>query len=286
MAKIDRLGWAAGAGITAYGVRIGIRVSREEAVDLLTPHLPPGWKPLSTPGVEQLFSLRLAQPRREGVREYNLLYSGVVRRARSLELPPVLEQLGADLRQTVATRSRRLVFVHAGVVGWKGRAILIPGRSLAGKSTLVAELLKAGATYYSDEFAVLDGRGRVHPFAKRLALREAGRGTRNVRFEELGGVAGEGALPVGLIALAQYKAGARWRPVRPSLGHSLLALFAHTAPIRSRPEVSIATLQRALVRAVVLKGVRGEARETAEALLRTADRLFARGEPQREKGAA
>jgi len=277
MAQIDRLGWAAGAGITAYGVRIGIRVNREEALELLTEQLPPGWKPISTPRVEQLFSLRLAEPRKDSIREYNLLYSGIVRRGRSLELPPVLEQLGADLRQTVATRSRRFVFMHAGVVGWKGRAILIPGRSLAGKSTLVAELLKAGATYYSDEFAVLDGRGRVHPFAKRLALREVGRGTRNVRSEELGGGVGEGALPVGLIALAHYKAGAHWRPLRPSLGNSLLALFAHTAPIRSRPEATIATLQHALARAVVLKGVRGEAGETALALLRTADRLFAGG---------
>jgi hypothetical protein len=30
----------------------------------------------------------------------------------------------------------------------------------------VAELVRAGATYYSDEFAVLDSRGRVHPFPR------------------------------------------------------------------------------------------------------------------------
>ena len=33
------------------------------------------------------------------------------------------------------------------------------------------ELVRAGATYYSDEYAVFDSRGRVHPFAQQLAQR-------------------------------------------------------------------------------------------------------------------
>ena len=43
------------------------------------------------------------------------------------------------------------------IVTWgRGRAIVIPGRTFSGKSTLVAELVRAGATYYSDEYAVED----------------------------------------------------------------------------------------------------------------------------------
>jgi hypothetical protein len=34
--------------------------------------------------------------------------------------------------------------------------------SYSGKTTLVSELIRAGATYYSDEYAVIDERGRVH----------------------------------------------------------------------------------------------------------------------------
>ena len=75
----------------------------------------------------------------------------------------------------VAEEARRGVFVHAGVVGWKGRALVLPGKSGAGKTTLVAELIRAGATYYSDEYAVLDERGRVHPYARPLAVRVDGR---------------------------------------------------------------------------------------------------------------
>jgi len=63
------------------------------------------------------------------------------------------------------------------VVAWRGRAILLPGRSYVGKSTLVMELVRAGAVYYSDEYAVLDARGRVHPFAQPVALREPDGGT-------------------------------------------------------------------------------------------------------------
>ena len=70
----------------------------------------------------------------------------------------------------LAERARNRIFIHAGVVGWQGRAIVIPGRSFSGKSTLVAALLQAGATYYSDEFAVLDGRGYVHPFLARRSF--------------------------------------------------------------------------------------------------------------------
>ena len=33
-------------------------------------------------------------------------------------------------------------------------------------------LLRAGATYYSDEYALLDESGRVHPFARKLSLRQ------------------------------------------------------------------------------------------------------------------
>ena len=76
-----------------------------------------------------------------------------------------------DIDNTVAQRSRQMLFVHAGVVGWRGMAIVIAGRSHTGKSTLVAELVRRGAVYYSDEFAVLDDMGMVHPYRRPLVLR-------------------------------------------------------------------------------------------------------------------
>ena len=35
-------------------------------------------------------------------------------------------------------------------------------------------MVRAGATYYSDEYAVIDDTGLVHPFARPLGIREEG----------------------------------------------------------------------------------------------------------------
>ncbi len=135
----------------------------------------------------------------------------------------------------------------------------------------MAELVRAGAEYYSDEFAVLDARGRVHPFAKSLSIREGSCAHHEVvrrrHAEELGGSRGERPLPVGLVVLASYRPGAEWRPVELTQGQAVLEMLAHTVPARLRPEASLVALERAVARATVLKGERGEAGDVAADLL-------------------
>src|SRR6266550_3942853 len=150
MEKLDRLGWAAGVNVTAYGVRIGIRTNRPEMLDRVVGLMPPGSK--------------------RAIRRFHLLYSDALQLARTHDLDEVFAGLEDHVKLYVAETAPRLVFVHAGAVGWRGRAIVLPGVSYSGKSTLVAALVKAGAVYYSDEYAVLDPRGRVHAFA--CALQE------------------------------------------------------------------------------------------------------------------
>ena len=100
----------------------------------------------------------------------------------------MLEALERDLQLYVAEQALRRVFVHAGVVGWRGRAIVIPGRTMSGKTTPVRALARAGATYYSDEYAVLDERGRVHPYLKPMSIQENGGGRpKKILPEALGG---------------------------------------------------------------------------------------------------
>ena len=268
MAKLDRVGWAAGACIDAYGARIGIRVNDAALLDRLLTVLPPGWKPLAAPRVDELHSLVRGGATRTRARAYNIVYWGIARRARTLDLEQALSVLEANLRLNVAAAATRRVFVHAGVVAHRGRAIVLPGRSGAGKSTLVAALVRAGATYYSDEFAVLDGRGRVYPFAKPLSLRDPEMGgARSVTAEELGGASGTRPLPAGLVVLSSYRAGARWRPARLTHGTALLNLVPHTVPVRRRPEASLQALTAMVERASVLKSARGEADAVAPLLL-------------------
>ena len=85
--------------------------------------------------------------------------------------------------------------------------------------------------------------------------------------EELGGRAGRKPIPVGLVVVSAYKAGARWRPRRLSPGQGGLALLAHTVSARRQPETVLATLQQVVSHATVLQGTRGEAKEMVHTVL-------------------
>jgi hypothetical protein len=199
---------------------------------------------------------------------FNVLYAGAVRLIRTMELQELLEALESDLQLYVAEMARRRVFVHAGVVGWEGRAIVLPGRSFSGKSTLVAALVRAGATYYSDEYAVFDARGFVHPYPRPLAIRGDG-GGRPQRYAvaALGGRCGDKPLPVGLVAVTKYRPGAWWQPRPLPPGKATLALLANTVSIRRQPGVVLAKLKQVVARARALKGLRGEAAGVVTPLL-------------------
>jgi hypothetical protein len=271
MEKIDRLGWAAGLSVYAYGLRIGIRVNKPEVLEKVRERLPPGWEPGCSPFVDALYSLKVggAEPGAR-VRNYTLLYGGLEKLARTMNLDEALDALEGAVQMHVAEHARNRVFVHAGVVGWQGRAILLPGRSMAGKSTLVTALLRAGASYYSDEYAVLDAEGRVHPFPRRLSLRQADGTFRRCTAEELGGRPGTEPLPVGLVAMTRYHPGSRWQPRPMSPGKAVLAMMDNTVPAEHEPEMVLDTLEKVAPAARTLTSLRGEADETAAALLEQA----------------
>src|SRR5919205_1906344 len=207
MRKLDRLGWTAGLTLRSFGVRFGVRADSPRALERIEQYLPPGTRAASPGAVERLYSLRLGDDERgarRGVRRFNLLYANHVLLARAFDPEELFERFESDLQLSVAEAARRRVFVHAGVVGWNGKAILVPGRSFTGKTTLTAALVRAGATYYSDEFAVLDAEGRAHPYAKPLSVREGGtHRQRKVSAEELGGSSATKPLPVGLVVVSE-----------------------------------------------------------------------------------
>jgi len=133
---------------------------------------------------------------------------------------------------------------------------------------LVKEFLKQGATYYSDEFAVFDGRGHVYPFARPLAIREetTQRQTR-VSAEELGGSTGVKPLPVGFLLFTQYRDSTRWHPRAMSPGRAALKLLANALSARNQPEQALAFLEKAVRGAQILNGVRGEAKDVVRTIL-------------------
>jgi hypothetical protein len=269
MQKIDRLGWADGIAFRSYGLRIGVRVNDRRAMESVLERLPPGWQAASSPVVDFLYSIIVGGPAgRSNLQRFNLLYYDAARLARSKDIELVLKTFESDLQLLVADNARRRIFVHAGVVGWKNQAVVIPGVSFSGKTTLVSKLVQAGAKYYSDEYAVLDERGLVHPFPRPLGIRQPDQSeTSRVDVSALGGESGSKPLPVRLVIATSYRPGARWRPRQLTRGLGVLELLANTVSARSQTQLALETLPKAIHSAEVLKGVRGEADEVVESIL-------------------
>jgi hypothetical protein len=187
-----------------------------------------------------------------------------------------LRSLDTFLRLTVAEFAVDKVFVHAGVVGWKGKAIVIPGNSFSGKTSLVAELVKKGADYYSDEYAVFDENGLVHPFARKLAVRHpryrAGvLELSHVTARDLGGHAGTTPIPVGCVLITEFNEKAEWQPVVLSAGKGVLEMLSQTIPIRYKPKFSLEILKKVAASAIILKSCRSDAAEFSEIFLEFVD---------------
>jgi hypothetical protein len=165
------------------------------------------------------------------------------------------------LRLKVAENAVARVFIHAGVVGWNDKAIVIPADSYGGKTTLVSKLIASGAAYYSDEYAVFDENGFVHPYPKTLSVR--GIIDDDVQKEipavEFGGVLGSTPIPVGLVLFTRFEQDTCWQMEELSTSHGVLKILAHTIPIRRDPKFALGVLSKALGSATILSGSRGEA---------------------------
>lgn len=193
----------------------------------------------------------------------------------------------ADTAQDVAARLRSLVdldlavhardglAVHAGAVAWRGHGILIPGRSRTGKSSLVAALVRLGATYYSDELAVLDDEGRLHPYARPLCLRDESTGAdRWIAPAELG-VVGQAPVPVSLVVSTAYREDAGWEPAVITGARAAIPLIDNAVLAREDPGRTLRVASVLAPTLVTLQGARPAAQIVAAAILRFADDMAA-----------
>jgi hypothetical protein len=183
-----------------------------------------------------------------------------------------VERLASDIEYRAALHARARLFVHAAVVAWGGRAVLVPGRSFSGKSALAAALLRAGATYLSDEWAVLDEQGLASPFPRALRLRDPlGAALDAIPADRFGAPVATRPVPVALIVWTTYLPDARWDPTVMSAGETALALLDNAPAARRAPAFALPVIARTVRDAVGLRGPRGDADATAEAILRALD---------------
>lgn len=250
----------------SHDVRVAVTSDSAETLDAALPFLPPLRAELgdAEDDVQRTFHLSTA-PHPDGKTRFSL-QAGERALASSPELAPVLRALEWQVSLYVAQQARDRIFVHAGVVEWNGKALVVPGRSFSGKSTLVATLVRAGCAYLSDEYAILDSTGTCHAHPRRLALRIPG-GFEQRTAEELGGRTHREPLPVGAVVVTRYREGATWQPLRLSSGQAAMALLQHTVVARARAEEALSVLSASTANVEALEGVRGDAAQLVSALL-------------------
>jgi hypothetical protein len=165
--------------------------------------------------------------------------------------------------------------VHAGVVLCGDRAVLLPGATRAGKSSLVAELLRRGATYFSDEYALIDSEGRVHPYPRPLLLRDGCSNQSPTLPAEFNAPVGNAPAPIGWILSLEYQPESTWNLTPVSQGEGLLILLRNTPHVLAGSPDMVAVFQRAVAGVSCYAGCRSEAAHTAGQILRLIDASIA-----------
>ena len=247
--------------VDGFGVRVGVQVDEAFLIPLMTARLPPRARLSVSRAVDAIVPIVAAgiAPPAGG-------------ESMSEALSALLDEFEARLRFAIAQFSRREIFVHAAVVGWKGATVLLPARTHGGKSHLTAALIKAGATYFSDEHAILDVSGRVHPWLKPLSLREGGSRQREAPPAEFGARIAKKPARVALILVTRYDADASWNPTRLSPSEGALALMSNAFGARLWPDRAMSVLARVARTAAIYRTDRPDAELVVPKILEMLER--------------
>lgn len=202
--------------------------------------------------------------------------------ALSLEVPPDdsrgWDRLESSLTIFTSDRLNTLVAFHAGLFGDPENAILVPGPTHSGKSSLCRVAMESGVRVYSDELALADpSTGLVAGWPRPLRVRHSDGSLERIPLPGAGEDAEViPAVRIGLVAVLTYAEG---RPGEPFLhtrsmtgGEICMSLVANAVCAQRRPRD---TFSAALAIGRSTRGVqggRGEASSALRALLRMASR--------------
>jgi len=198
-------------------------------------------------------------------RNYHLLYVNARRLVRTFDLRELMAALRYEIPEVIAHGAKGRLLLHAGAVAFKGKALLMPGRS-RGVATLVAELVRAGGEFYSDRFAQLnaDGRLRADPFPSM----GASEGQADfARREKSRNATRRPGIPVGLIAFMEHQHDGISKPQNLTPGQALLSLLEYAPASWMQPRVSMEILHKLAASVTAVRGHCGEAALLVEPLL-------------------
>jgi hypothetical protein len=234
----------------SFGVSIAVQCDPKYASAVLS-NFPAGARPIEPSTAKNKFVFE----RRE--RKPEVFCSGPAlgtKRTAVLPLAPALTALQKEIHVCVAEHARDYAFVHAAVVVWKNLAMIFPGKSFAGKSTLAWRLVQAGAVYYSDEYAVFDSAGNVYPFALPINLRREG----GLRTPVVPDRVGCDAVKPGVLIFVRYRRGATWRPTVLEPAEALVQLIRQAITVRSHPSFVVSVLKKVSLQVKSFSGYRDD----------------------------
>src|SRR5579875_585476 len=119
--------------LRAYGRTVAVTGPAAALADIRA-QLPPTYRPVADAATDRHWLLH----RPDGRWQARVADEPDYLIAADPELAAATHRLLSDLELWVAEHARRLVFVHAGCVAVGDRAVLVPGRSMSGKTSLVA----------------------------------------------------------------------------------------------------------------------------------------------------
>jgi len=278
MDKLYKLAGAAGGSFSCFGATFGLRTNDIALFPTITSWLPPNTRRTKDLHVKTVYSF-LSPPLSGNarVRRFYLLYENARLMKRGQQFVDLFDSFENAANFHVSQHAQSYAFVHAGVVAWNDLAIVIPGASRSGKSTLVAAFLRAGADYLSDEFAVFDGVGRLHPFPQPISLRTRRESKTKMTAEQLGASTAHDPVPLGMVIATQYCRSTRWKPQGMSRGQAILSLLANSMSGQRAPKSSFEILRTATHDCISVSGRRGGAGEVVRACLRQLDNNFPNG---------
>ncbi len=120
------------------------------------------------------------------IQSFFYVYSKNEQRLVTTSLLQVAPRLKFTLLDEAIRRQDHILHLHSGALVRKGRLVLLPGPSGSGKTSLVARLMAAGCTYFSDEVVLLDSvTGLVRPVPLSLCIKAGGEGMLAPYFPDL-----------------------------------------------------------------------------------------------------
>src|SRR5262245_61472136 len=246
-----------------FGVRVEVRIEDASLVERILACLPASFSTDTSARIDRTYEIRRTAPWLSGKEQsdspagerYLLADRSLV--CQSTDADELCSRFQSDVELFLALRARTHAIVHAGVVGWHGRAIVIPGRSFSGKTTLVEALIRQGAEYYSDEYAVLDPNGLVAPFPRPSWIHRNPQLRQVCVPEEFGAAIGTTPIPVRSIVVTEYQPGAVWQPRLLTPGEAVLALLSNAPAARHQPGYLLRTFGATARGAVTWSGPRG-----------------------------